>query len=366
MNPLILVTLLLTLVLAGVNGGNDVSKGVATLAGAGITRYRTAILWGAATTLLGSLLSLTLAARMVSLFSTGIVAAPPTPSFTVAVLLGAIAWVGIATLTRLPVSTTHAIVGALIGAGIQLAPGAIHWGVLFGGVAVPLLASVAISYLLSTTGLGLLSVAVPECICVGVMASSPITVDTSSAAAVTSGVSLPVIDVTTGTETACRVHRRNATRFGITVTRAHWLTSGTTSFARGLNDTPKIVAIGALGGPALGVDPWLLLIGVSIAMAVGGLLGGVRVARVLGEKVVHMSHTEGFKANVTTALLVGIGANLGLPMSTTHVATGAIAGVAGTKVVRLNQRLLRDFALVWTLTPLVAGLVAAGVLALVR
>ena len=45
------------------------------------------------------------------------------------------------------------------------------------------------------------------------------------------------------------------------------------------------------------------------------------VARSLGEKVVRMNHQEGFQANLTTAMLVGVGANLGLAMSTTHVAT---------------------------------------------
>jgi inorganic phosphate transporter, PiT family len=90
-------------------------------------------------------------------------------------------------------------------------------------------------------------------------------------------------------------------------------------------------------------------------------VGGLRIARRLGEGVVRMSHVEGFKANLSTSLLVGVGANLGLPMSTTHVSTGAIAGSAGRDVGRLNRRTLRDFAIAWTLTPFVAGLVAAGV-----
>ncbi len=72
-----------------------------------------------------------------------------------------------------------------------------------------------------------------------------------------------------------------------------------------------------------------------------------------------MNHQEGFQANLTTAMLVGLGANLGLPMSTTHVATGAIAGLAHGDVARLNRRTLRDFSLAWTVTPFSAGLVSA-------
>src|SRR5262249_26813460 len=106
-------------------------------------------------------------------------------------------------------------------------------------------------------------------------------------------------------------------------------------------------------------DPRWLTVAVALAMAGAGLLFGVRVARSLGEKVVRMSHTEGMRANLATALLVAQGANLGLPMSTTHVASGAIAGLARADVSRLNRRTLRNFALVWTVTPAIAGLVSA-------
>ncbi len=113
MAALSVAVMFLTVALAAANGANDVSKGIATLAGAGAARYRTAILWGTVTTLVGAVASMTIAERLSALFSRGIVTAPPTPPFAVAVLVGATAWVGFATATRLPVSTTQAIVGAL-------------------------------------------------------------------------------------------------------------------------------------------------------------------------------------------------------------------------------------------------------------
>lgn len=76
-----------------------------------------------------------------------------------------------------------------------------------------------------------------------------------------------------------------------------------------------------------------------------------------------MDDLDGLRANLTTAALVGPGAALGLPMSTTHVATGAIAGVAGAQAGRLNLRTLGDFLLAWTLTPAASGLIAAASLA---
>ncbi|MGI8916459.1 MAG: inorganic phosphate transporter [Chloroflexota bacterium] len=367
MNIALVGIFLLTLLLAAVNGSNDVSKGVATLAGAGVTRYRTAVIWGTVTTFAGALLSFLFAARMTALFSKGIVTAPPTLGFAIAVLTGAIAWVGFATITRLPVSTTHALVGALIGAGIQLGPHAVNWSVLLTKVATPLLASVAVAYAISVA-LSFVRLPEPRCICVGVTsgaATLPANRPGGAVAFTTSG-SLPMLQITTGTIAECRVHGAAVRRLGFNLTTAHWLTSGATGFARGLNDTPKIVAIGTFALAPAGVAPQALLVATALAMAAGALLAGQRVARVLGEKVVQMSHEEGFKANLTTAVLVGVGANLGLPMSTTHVSTGAIAGVAGLNRTRLNGRTLRDFAIAWTLTPLTAGLIAAGTFLLVR
>jgi len=124
-----------------------------------------------------------------------------------------------------------------------------------------------------------------------------------------------------------------------------------------LNDTPKLIAIGAV---VLGAQVSLtaLLLVIAGAMFGGSLYAGRRVAQVRAEKVVKMDHREGLLANITTAMLVGVGANLGLPMSTTHVSTGAVAGIAGTDPKRLNRRTVRNLILAWTVTPLVAGLIA--------
>jgi PiT family inorganic phosphate transporter len=349
--------LLLTAGLAAANGANDVSKGVATLAGAGVTRYRTAVLWGVVATLAGSMLSLILAARITKLFSTGIVAATPTDAFALAVLTGALVWIVVATLARLPVSTTHAIVGALIGAGLLLAPGAVKWHALLPRIVIPLLASIAFAYAVSAVT-NRLTRRAPECICVDVAAPIPLAPSLTSAATVMRSSTLPVVAVTMGTEAECRVHRAGSSGFRLAMNGGHWMSSGATSFARGLNDTPKIVAIGAFGLVPGHLQAGQLLVVVALAMALGGVAAGIRVAKQLGENLIRMSHAEGFKANLTTAVLVGLGANVGLPMSTTHVSAGAIAGIAGTDVRRLHGDTLRAFVLAWTVTPATAALIA--------
>lgn len=335
--------------LAAANGANDVSKGVATLAGSGVARYRAAIAWGAATTLAGCLLSGLLASQMLKLFSTGIVSEAPTPAFTLAVLCGTAGWVAIATVARLPVSTTHALVGSLVGAGLLFAPGAVVWAALAQRVALPLLASIAISYALSAAlNVAFREKAQPanECVCVGVAE-----LDAGAAR-------LPVLHVATCPSTAAASpSERGLLRLDLSL--LHWLSSGAVGFARGLNDTPKLVAVGA-GLAASGVTAGALGVFVAVTMFAGALAGGLRVAKVLGENVVKMSHREGLLANVATAGLVGFGANLGLPMSTTHVSTGSIAGIAGADVGRLNRKTLRDLALAWTVTPVIGAAIAAA------
>lgn len=140
----------------------------------------------------------------------------------------------------------------------------------------------------------------------------------------------------------------------------HWLSAGAVGAARGLNDTPKIAAVAGFALLPAGTSAAAIVAGTAVAMAAGALLAGARVARRLGEDVVGLDDRDGLRANLATAALVGPGAAVGLPMSTTHVSTGAIAGVAGADAGRLNLRTLRDFAVAWTLTPVVAGLLAAA------
>src|SRR5215831_7153787 len=118
------------LFLAYSNGANDNFKGVATLFGSGTATYRTALAWATATTLAGSLLALLLARGLVETFrGKGLVpdAVTTQPAFLLAVSLGAALTVLLATWTGLPVSTTHALTGGLVGAGLLAAPGQVRF-----------------------------------------------------------------------------------------------------------------------------------------------------------------------------------------------------------------------------------------------
>jgi inorganic phosphate transporter, PiT family len=167
--------------------------------------------------------------------------------------------------------------------------------------------------------------------------------------------------------TACNSARRPTA--GTTLSHLHWLTSGATSFARGLNDAPKMVAL-ILGAAMLtghGTNlPIVHFVMVSAGIMAGSRIAGQPVTEVLAHKVTRMDHREGFVANLITAALVAPAAALGLPMSTTHVASGAIIGVAAGRRDVVNRRVIWDMWLAWIVTLPFAAVLGMAAFLIVR
>jgi len=365
-----LLALACGLFVAYLNGANDVSKGIATLAGSGVTNYKRAILWGTVWTGIGGLASSLLSKAMIGTFGPGLLreGTRPTLDGTLAVLLGAAACVGIATRLGLPVSTTHAIVGSVVGVySFSLGFSGVNWGALGGKIVSPLLVSPFLALLLVVAILRTERAIrrrlgkAPECLCVEVQAAAlpaGLVVEGSSLAISRAVIPRSGMEIEIGSEGACATDRPSA--FRVTSTHLHWLTSGATSFARGPNDTPKIVALVlmtvALSAGASGGQVWAFAV-VALGMVAGSWMAGKKVTKVLAEKVTPMDHSEGFIANLVTAGLVGPGAAFGLPMSTTHVSSGAIISVGIPKKAELNWKTVQNMVLAWVLTiPLAAGL----------
>jgi inorganic phosphate transporter, PiT family len=379
MSPGSLVALACGVLVAYLNGANDVSKGIATLAGSGVTNYRRAILWGTLWTGAGGLMSSVVSQAMIGTFGAGSLreGSRPTLDGALAALLGAAACVGIATLLGLPVSTTHAIVGSVIGVySFSLGFSGVNWGAVGNKIVLPLLASPFLALVLVVAILRAERLVAnrfgkaPECLCVDIEpAALPVGLTIEGSSLAISEVRTQV-DIAVGSQEMCTADRHSAFRF--TSTDLHWLTSGATSFARGLNDTPKIVALVLMTAALSAGTP----VGESFAFAVltfamvaGSWMAGKKVTKVLAEKVTPMNHQEGLVANLVTAALVGPGAALGLPMSTTHVSSGAIIGVGVPKKAELNCKTIQSMVLAWIVTiPLAAGfgVVAFILLRLVR
>ncbi len=136
----------------------------------------------------------------------------------------------------------------------------------------------------------------------------------------------------------------------------HFLSTGAASFARGLNDTPKMAAL-LLAVPGLELH-WGFLI-VAVAIALGGLLDIDRVAETLGKKVTGMNPGQGFAASLVTAGLVTTASLHSLPVSTTHVSVGSLLGM-GAATGQVHWRKVGEILLAWVST-VPCGAFLAGV-----
>jgi inorganic phosphate transporter, PiT family len=362
----LLLIFIATLFVAYANGANDNFKGVATLFGSQAASYRQCLTLATGATFAGCIASVFLAADLVRAFSgkglvPDVVAA--SPHFLLAVAIGAGCTILLATLLAFPVSTTHGLTGALVGAGAMAAGHDLNLRALGGTFLLPLLLSPVLAVVL-TTGCYLLLRRVPArwgigkdaCLCVGEERMAvPVAVTVGGYGA---GARM-ALTASTGTTADCKL-RYQGRVWGVDaqqlLTTAHAASAGVLSFARGLNDTPKIVGL-LLVVQALNIR-WGML-AVALAMAAGGLLNARKVAHTMSRKIAEMSDGQAFSANLVSGLLVIAASRLGLPVSTTHVCVGAISGV-GLVNGSANTRVLRHIVLSWVLTLPIAAAIAAG------
>lgn len=354
--------------LAYSNGANDNFKGVASLYGSKTTDYRTAIWWATATTFAGSVASIFLAATLLKKFSgNGLVPVGLAGSeyFVLAVAVGAGLTVILAARNGLPVSTTHALTGAMVGSGWMAVGSQVNFSVLGRGFFLPLLLSPVLAV---GIGAGLylvfrwlrlrLGITKEWCVCVGEEQQVIAMPQPSSVLAFQAGP--PSFTASIGTRGDCA--QRYSGRFlGLgsqqAINAAHFLSAGVVSFARGLNDTPKMAAL-LLVLPAFGMH-WSML-AVGSAIAVGGLLGAHRVAETMSHKITSMNPGQGFSANLTTGFLVISASAFGLPVSTTHVSVGSLFGIGLTGSRQANFRVVRNILLSWLITLPCAAMTAAA------
>jgi PiT family inorganic phosphate transporter len=300
------------------NGANANFKGVASLYGSGTATLRRALWWGTAWTFAGSIAAAFLAQGIVDAFKgKGIVpdALTQSPAFMCAVAIGAALTSFLATRFGFPVSTTHAIVGGLAGAGLAGSGTDVNFAAFWKQFVFPLLFSPFV------------------------------------AAALGAVVYLVLRSVKLAPD-----HRTK------TLDALHYLSTGTASLARGLNDTPKMVAL-------LVIVPWLDINGafaiIASLIAVGGLLDADKVAETLGKKVTDMNPGQGFAASVVTAGLVTTASLQILPVSTTHVSVGSLLGI-GCVTGQAKWKKVGEILLAWVSTVPCGAVLAAVAYSLLR
>ena len=346
-----------TCFLAYANGANDNFKGVASLFGSRTCGYRTAIAWATATTFAGSIASIFLAQALLKKFSAkGIVPDHLVGSefFILAVAVGAGLTVILATLTGFPISTTHALTGAILGCGLFAVGSGVNFAALGKGFVLPLLLSPLAALLLGALLYCLFRVArlatgitKEWCVCVG---CEERVIALPQPASVFSMRSLaPSVALTVDEQANC-AERYTGAFLGIGMQQlmdaAHFFSAGVVSFARGLNDTPKIVAL-LLLWQALDIR-WGFA-AVACMIAIGGLLNARKIAETMSKKITRMNHGQGFSANVSTAILVVCASIFGLPVSTTHVSVGSLFGI-GLTTGKANVPMVSAIVLSWVVT----------------
>ena len=327
MTASLVVVLILAVVFDYINGFHDTANAIATSVATRALRPQHAILMAAAFNFIGAFAGTAVAKTI----GAGLVQETTTSQAVVmAALLGAIAWNLLTWRLGIPSSSSHALIGSLLGATILAAgTGAVKWDGVVGKVLVPLVTSPVLGFIIAFW----LMIALYW--------------------------------------TFRRARRRPMTRG---FRRLQVLSAGYMAFAHGSNDAQKTMGIVTLALFSAGVIPtidvpvWVIVVAAS-AISLGTAVGGWRIMRTMGRKVVELEPIHGFAAETTAATVLLVTAHLGMPVSTTHVISSAIMGVGSSKGPRgVRWGVARTILLAWVVTipaTALAGALAWGALATV-
>jgi inorganic phosphate transporter, PiT family len=306
------------------NGLHDAANSIATIVSTRVLRPRYAVAWAAAFNFIAFLF---FGLHVAKTIGAGIVdVALVTDRLIFGALMGAIAWNIITWLAGIPSSSSHALVGGLIGAGLAKAgPKAI----VFDGVAktaAGIVVSPAFGFVMA-----LLLVLIVSWLFVRVR---PASVDR-------------------------------------TFRVMQFFSAAAYSLGHGGNDAQKTMGIIAVllyahagHKGAFEVPIWVVL-SCQAAMALGTLFGGWRIVHTMGSKITRLSPMQGFCAETGGAITLFTASYLGVPVSTTHTITGAIVGVgAARRTSAVRWGVARRIVIAWVITMPAAGLIAALLYAL--
>jgi len=409
-----LTTLILTvaslggLYMAWTIGANDVANAMGTSVGSGALTLRGAIVVAAifefgGAMLVGGSVTNTIREGIVDLQAVG------SDPMVVAVgmtccLLAAAAWLNIATYAGWPVSTTHSIVGAVVGFGVTAGGlGAIDWGTV---------GSIAASWIISPVMGGLLGYALfvfiqrtiltaPDPVesikrwgpilvfpIIAILALSamfkglkPLRLDLSFGPAVgvalglgllSSLIAIPVFKGFAQRSVQSREAAIGRTEKVFMVLQV--MTACFVAFAHGSNDVANAVGplAAVFGAIQQGVTetvqvPYRVLLIGGVGIVVGLATYGYKIMATIGKKITELTPSRGFSAEFAAATTIVVASKMGLPVSTTHTLVGAVIGVGfGRSIGAINTRVLRGIFASWFITVPFTALLAAGLFILAR
>ncbi len=350
MLTLIIIVVLTALVFEYINGFHDTANSIATVVSTKVLTPRQAVMMAAGTNLIGALWGTAVAKTIAS----GLVEASAVDRQQVILcaLLGAIVWNLITWYWGLPSSSSHALVGGLVGAAVATSgswsvviwsqPNSEHWylgkGLLW-KVIVPMIGSPAAGFMLGIIFMWLLFFILRRW--------KPRTVNnTFGGLQIFSAAGMGFMH---GTNDAQKT-------MGII---ALALATGTT--AGGLDALPQwlsFLKIDTSGGKELDIPMWIKIV-CALTMAAGTAAGGWRIIKTLGHKMVKLQPVNGFAAETASATVIGLASHFGIPVSTTHNISASIMGVGAAKRWNaLRWTVVERMAWAWIFTIPISGLVA--------
>jgi PiT family inorganic phosphate transporter len=302
------------------NGLHDAANSIATIVSTRVLRPHYAVAWAAFFNFIAFLF---FGLHVANTLGTGIIDAAAVDARVVfGALMGAIIWNLITWGLGIPSSSSHALVGGLVGAGIAKAGvSAIVWHGL-----VPTTAAIVASPLLGFV-LALVMVLALSWI---FLRATPFAVDR-------------------------------------TFQRLQFISASFYSLGHGGNDAQKtmgIIAVLLYSQGRLGSHfhvPFWVVIACQIAMALGTLIGGWRIVRTMGSKITRLTPMQGFCAEAGGSITLFAATWLGIPVSTTHTITGAIIGVgAARKMSAVRWSVANNIVIAWIVTIPASGVIAAA------
>ncbi len=329
MDPFLLlcIVVVLTLVFDYINGFHDAANAIATVVSTRVMRPVTAVVYGAVLNFAGALMGTEVAATI----GKGLVDAQSITMITVlCTIIAAIVWNLITWWKGLPTSSSHALIGSLLGATFFSGTAGldnIHLDAIFQKVVLPMVTSPLMGVVLGFAFMTLLTWLVWR-------------------------KKLPKIN----------------RRFG----RLQILSAGFMALSHGHNDAQKSMGIIALAlvlaypGEAFEVPLWVILT-CAIAMALGTMSGGWRIIRTLGTKMITLQPIHGFAAETTASVIITGASHLGIPVSTTQVISSSILGVGATKrLSAVRWGIVGNILWAWVLTLPLTFMFGGALMLLVR
>lgn len=323
--PMLIGLIAVALLFDFLNGMHDSANSIATIVSTRVLRPHFAVAWAAFFNFVAFLF---FGLNVAQTIGTGIVdSSLVDPRVVFGALAGAIVWNVVTWLAGIPSSSSHALIGGLVGAGVAKAGfGAVVWGGL-GKTSAAIVLSPLLGFMLALLLILLVSWLFVR--------STPFAAD------------------------------RNFRMM-------QFVSASLYSLGHGANDAQKTMGVIAVLlysqgylGPSFEIPLWVVL-SCQAAMALGTLAGGWRIVKTMGAKITRLTPIQGFCAELGGAITLFMATELGVPVSTTHTITGAIMGVGSArKLSAVRWSVANGIVVAWILTIPAAGLIAGLAYALV-